>query len=256
MSTRPHAEPASIWTQPEPGARKPRLSRARIARAALRLADAEGLEAASMRRVASALGAGTMTLYHYVRTREDLLALMEDALMGETLVRRLPTHWRDALAAIARKTRAVFVRHPWVMGSMSHAAMGPNAVRHVEQSLAALATTSLDGAAKIEVLSLVDDFVFGHALRASNGAHEGAAELARSPRAAGPHIDALARDVQAWKKVHGARRSGEAFERGLDALLAGIADRFVDRTRRGRSRGKNVSPRARPTPRRRTRAPR
>jgi AcrR family transcriptional regulator len=208
------------------------LSRTKIARAALALADAEGLEAASMRRVASTLGAGTMTLYHYVRTREDLLALMDDALMGETLVPRLPKNWRDALAAIARRTRAVFVRHPWVISSMRYESMGPNAVRHVEQSLAALASTSLRAASKLEVLSLVDDFVFGHAVRAAHGAHEAAVAFTTSAlaRASFPQIDALVRNEKAWKKSLAARHSGEAFERGLDALLAGIATRFVSQS--------------------------
>lgn len=65
-----------ISLRPEPGERKPRLTRDRIAEAALAIADRAGFEAVSMREVAGRLGAGTMTLYHYVRTKDDLVALM------------------------------------------------------------------------------------------------------------------------------------------------------------------------------------
>ena len=106
-----------IWLRPEPAERKPRLTRDKIALAALFIADRAGFEAVSMREVASQLGAGTMTLYHYVRTKDDLVALMDDALMAEVLVpeRELPKGWREQLAAIARRTRAVYTRHPWAL---------------------------------------------------------------------------------------------------------------------------------------------
>src|SRR5262249_22635960 len=104
-----------IWARPEPGARRARLTREQIATVALALADAEGVEALSMRRVAAELGVGTMTLYYYVETKDELLALMNDSMMGEILVPddELPTEWRPALEAIAQRSRAAFRRHPW-----------------------------------------------------------------------------------------------------------------------------------------------
>src|SRR5919199_3069026 len=78
--------PGPIWTRPEPGQRKPRFTREQLAAAALAIADEEGLDAVTMRRVADALGAGTMTLYHYVQSKDELLILMADAMMGELLV--------------------------------------------------------------------------------------------------------------------------------------------------------------------------
>ncbi|MBX5483044.1 MAG: helix-turn-helix transcriptional regulator [Myxococcaceae bacterium] len=103
-----------IWARPDPGARQPRFTRQRIAAAALEIADKEGFEAVSMRRIADALGAGTMTLYHYVRTKDELVALLDDALMAEILVPEdeLSDHWQEALTTIARRTRKVFIRHP------------------------------------------------------------------------------------------------------------------------------------------------
>src|SRR6476620_10056298 len=58
-----------IWARPEPGERRPAYTRERIAETAIAIADAEGFDAVSMRRIASELGAGTMTLYYYVRTK-------------------------------------------------------------------------------------------------------------------------------------------------------------------------------------------
>jgi AcrR family transcriptional regulator len=78
-----------------------------------------------MRRIAAELGAGTMTLYHYVGSKHDLFALMEDAIMGDLLVvdGELPTDWRQALTAIARRARDTFRRHPWALTGMRGAGL-------------------------------------------------------------------------------------------------------------------------------------
>ncbi len=158
---------APIWARPAPGARRPRLTRERIAEVALAIADSEGFEAISMRRVAEELGAGTMTLYHYMRTKDDLLALMEDALMAEALVPvdELPSDWREALSAIARRSRDAFARHPWALQAVQSAQLGPNGMRHIEQSLAAVSTAPLGPAEKVALCGVIDDFVFGFVLR-------------------------------------------------------------------------------------------
>src|SRR4051812_9203261 len=118
---------APIWAVAAPGSRKPRFSREQIAKTALEIADAEGFEALSMRRVGGELGAGTMTLYHYVRTKEDLLALVEDALTGETAdaCDPLPKAWRPALKKIATATRATYLRHAWALRSLGDMRIGP-----------------------------------------------------------------------------------------------------------------------------------
>jgi AcrR family transcriptional regulator len=229
-----------IWMRPEPGDRKPRFTREKIAEAALAIADRDGFEAVSMREVASKLGAGTMTLYHYVRTKDDLVALMDDALMGEVLVpdAELPSDWREALSAIARRTRAIYVRHPWALLAMQGARPGPNGMRHFEQCLAAVAHTSFDTATKLQLLGIIDDFVFGHALRAGEAAAPAErdvaadiAEFAKRQLETGqyPHTAALFGDMkarQAFERM--AAFSGEAqrFELGLAALLDGAEQRL------------------------------
>jgi AcrR family transcriptional regulator len=163
----PRRLPGSIWLRPEPTRRQPSFSRRQIAEAALAIADTEGFEQVSMRRVAARLRAGTMTLYYYVRTKDDLVALMDDLLMEQVLVpsTEFSKGWREAISAIARKTRAVFMRHPWALVSLRSAPPGPHAMEHFEQCLTALADAPLAPADKLVLLSCVDDLVFGSALR-------------------------------------------------------------------------------------------
>jgi AcrR family transcriptional regulator len=145
--------------------KKSRLSREKIASAALAIADSEGFSAVSMRRVAQELNVGTMSLYHYVKTKDDLIAVMDDALMGEALLPSIPEGWQHALMEIATRTHALFLRHPWALSAMLTAPPGLNAMRHMEQCLKALAKTRMTSEQKLTLLAMIDDFVFGHALR-------------------------------------------------------------------------------------------
>jgi AcrR family transcriptional regulator len=245
--SRPRSE-LPIWLRPEPAGRKPRFSREAIARAALAIADEDGFDAVSMRRIAEKLGAGTMTLYYYVHTKADLIALMDDELMGEILVPvgTLPRDWRAALAAIARRTRDVFRRHPWALLAMQGAVPGPNGARHFEQCLEALSQTPFDRRTKLELLALVDDFVFGHTLRAAE-AHStlrqdadqevrGAIRawaLEQYEKGALPHTRVFfGQDdpEKAIAEVAGIDDDEGRFERGLATLLDGVAKE--DRARR------------------------
>ncbi|HEY2665106.1 MAG TPA: TetR/AcrR family transcriptional regulator C-terminal domain-containing protein [Candidatus Binataceae bacterium] len=194
--------------------RKSQLSREKIAVVALAIADKEGFQAVSMRRVARELKVGTMSLYYYVNTKDDLIAVMDDALMAEALLPSLPKDWRRAMVDIAKRTHSVFIRHPWALAAMLSAPPGFNAMRHMEQCLEALAGTPMTKKQKITLLATVDDFVFGHALReaatdATIDMEFAAAQLATSafPRLAevfgGGFIDA----------------HKDRFEQGLWALL-------------------------------------
>jgi AcrR family transcriptional regulator len=243
-------EPQSIWQRPEPGARRAAYTREQIAETAIKIADAEGFGAVSMRRVAAELGAGTMTLYHYVRSKDELIALIDDAIMGELLIPddEMPSSWREALAEIARRTRDAFLRHPWSFDIPQGQEGGPNGMRHFEQSLAAVSGTGLDRLDQLEVVALIDDYVFGFALR-TNTARASAgpdpAELADEwgeairdrvdslPADEFPHLkrffaDRDPRDVlqDMFETVLGESR----FERGLELLLDGI-ERRIERAR-------------------------
>jgi AcrR family transcriptional regulator len=230
-----------IWARPEPSARAPRFSRERIAAAALEIADAEGIDAVSMRNVAARLGAGTMTLYNYVQTKDELFAIMDDALMAEVVVPdgELPAGWREATAVIARRTWAVLTRHPWAVTLRQGPPIGPNAMYHFEQSLAALSGTGLSNAARFDMLAVVDAYVFGSALRAAQT--HGRAETGRADveaiiaygmgqLATGrfPHTSALLggrdpREPDVGGPPTDAAGIAAQFERGLQAVLDGVA---------------------------------
>ena len=221
-------------------ARDPRVGRARgrpapltrddLVRAALAIADAEGFEAVSMRNVARSLGVGAMTLYSYVASKDDLLDLVFDELMGElVLPEPLPDDWREALSAIARRTRDVWLRHPWIAASIAErSGFGPNALRHVEQSLAAIDGLGLDGADALAVLSAVDDYALGHTMRrvlqVADRREEDRAVMEAywaDMLASGefPRLAAMAE--HSWELDH-----DERFERGLRWVLDGIAARY------------------------------
>src|SRR5580698_6623577 len=114
-------EATLIWLRPEPSGRKPRFTRAEIARTAIGIADAEGFDAVTMKRIAAELGAGTMTLYYYVRNKADIVALMQDAIMADVLIpsEEFPAGWRERMSAIARRTRQVLMAHPWSLSSLN-----------------------------------------------------------------------------------------------------------------------------------------
>jgi AcrR family transcriptional regulator len=164
---------------------KVQLSRETIAVAALAIADAEGFDAVSMRRVAQELNVGTMSLYYYVKTKNDLIAVMDDALMSVALLESVPKNWKRAITEIAIRTHTMFLRHPWALVSMQSAPPGINAMRHMEQCLEALAKTSMTSKQKLTLLAMVDDFVFGHVLREAASEKEVDLEFATAQIATG-----------------------------------------------------------------------
>jgi AcrR family transcriptional regulator len=236
-----------IWARDEPGARRPRYTREQIAAAALAVADAEGIEAVSMRRVAAELGAGTMTIYHYVRTKGELLDLMDDAIMAEVLVPNgeLASGWREALTQIATRSRDAFSRHAWAMEGLRGSQGGPNSLKHFEQTLAAVAPLELPLEQKLELVLIVDDYVFGYVLRASEAAselehldaHESHLLYMATLLESGeyPHTADVFRDhdlVSGFALMVDAFRNPNRFDHGLERLLDGI-EAWVGRTAGG-----------------------
>jgi AcrR family transcriptional regulator len=234
-----------IWSRPEPAGRRAPHSRADIAAAAIAVADAEGIDAVSMRRVARELGLGTMSLYHYVRNKHELIDLVSDAILGRQLVdeAELKKGWRPALRAIAIATRLNFERHPWILGAMQprpRQVPGPNSLRHFDQSVAAVVDVDVDLPTKMEIVALIDDYVFGFSLRAylaglehrveetepgwmqavfdymavelETGAYPNVERIVEANRAAGGKDE----DLPAMALDEG------RFERGLERLLDGI----------------------------------
>ncbi|HEY3722806.1 MAG TPA: TetR/AcrR family transcriptional regulator C-terminal domain-containing protein [Acidimicrobiia bacterium] len=224
-----------LWTRDEPGARRPRFTRDDIAQAAMRIADTEGFDALSMRRLAVELDAGTMTLYHYVRTKDEVLTLLLDAVMAEVVLgpdEPMPASWREAMTTIAERSRASVQRHAWILDIADEPALGPNAVRHFDQSLEAVASLPISLAEKIDIVSAVDEYVFGFCLSARDGRHAddadtGMIEYVESLVATGeyPQLAALAAEYgldAAWEQIEEHRRDPDRFARNLRRLLDGI----------------------------------
>ncbi|GGU85724.1 TetR family transcriptional regulator [Streptomyces filipinensis] len=173
-------DPEQLWLRPAEHrrGRRPSFSREAIVAAAVTLADAEGLDAVTMRRVAAEVGAGVMSLYSYAPDKETLLELMIDHVSGELTVTHPPSgDWRADLKAVAHLQRAHMLRHPWLPAALSTRRVpGPRTLAFLEHALAVLRPTGLDGAAKLEVFAQLTAFVAGHV------AHETAqAAVSRSP---------------------------------------------------------------------------
>ncbi|HSS33384.1 MAG TPA: TetR/AcrR family transcriptional regulator [Solirubrobacterales bacterium] len=224
-----------VWMREEPSARRSTHTRAEIAAAALEIADAEGFDAVSMRRVAQKLDAGTMTLYHYVANKDELITLMVDAVMSELLVPddELADDWRTAMTQIAIRTRDAFAAHRWTLDRLGDRGPGPNGMRHFEQSLRAVAGLGLDDQLVFELIGQLDDYVFGYALREAQ-------ELEEHERGWPPEVleffqreidtgnyplirEFLGDDADAGvERVQELLGKDGRFERGLNRLLDGI----------------------------------
>jgi AcrR family transcriptional regulator len=125
--------------------RREPISRDAIVTAAVGLLDREGLSALSMRRLADELGTGAASLYWHVGSKDGLLDLVMDEIIGEGKIPDPdPPHWQEQLKQVARDQRATILRHPWVVRvSIGRIPMGPNALRYSERVLAILRAAGL-----------------------------------------------------------------------------------------------------------------
>lgn len=222
-----------VWTRSAPGSRKPRFSRAEIAAVAISIADAEGFEAVSMRRIATELGAGTMTLYHYVRTKDELLEILVDALLGEVVLldpARLPRDWKAAITMIATRSRDAIRRHPWVLDLAEMPGIGPNALRHMDQSLQALSSLDAPLELKLDLVTAVDEYVYGFCLHERQDAAEAHPREVQeylvsqvNPREH-PALAGLMEELgdELWPRVERHLSATGRFERNIERLLAGF----------------------------------
>ncbi|MEU9203600.1 TetR/AcrR family transcriptional regulator [Streptomyces sp. NPDC048332] len=156
------AVPEVIWARPERAGRgpKPAFSRADIAAAAVRIADAEGLDAVSMRKVAAELGCGTMSLYNYVPRKEDLHELMLDAVGAGYEYPDPSGDWRADLLALAHQARGMMHRHTWVPRLMSPVyGFSPNALRYLEYALSCLDGVDARFGQKMELIAMLNGVV-------------------------------------------------------------------------------------------------
>ncbi|MDY7101604.1 MAG: TetR/AcrR family transcriptional regulator [Actinomycetota bacterium] len=141
------------------------LSAEEIVAEAIAVADTEGLDGLSMRKVAERLGRSPMSLYTYVPGKAELLDVMVDRVMAELVgTDPLDGGWRAAVERSARATWAMYERHPWVLRvGRSRAAFGPNELDVYEERLRQLDGLGLSGAEMVRIVVVVDGFVRGSA---------------------------------------------------------------------------------------------
>jgi AcrR family transcriptional regulator len=155
------------------------LSRDLILHKAISLADREGLHGLSMRRLARDLDAGAMTLYHYIKGKDELLEGMVDLVFGEI---ELPTgdDWKAAIRRRCCSARDVLVRHPWAINLMESLTQpGPTNLRHREAFVACLRGGGFDIRTTVHANWILDSYVYGFALQEVNLPFETAEELAQ-----------------------------------------------------------------------------
>lgn len=203
------------------------LSPEAIVAAAIRLADAEGLEAVSIRRVAAEIDARAMSLYDHFASKQDLLVAMADEGVGEMLASRpLPSAWREAVAVSARKMYAAYARHPWMLFVHTERARpGPNGVKIAKQMARGLSTLPLEHEDVWQVQGIVNDYVIGYAFRivGTVNPEDMEAAIAASDVGEYPELATLPDNLRA-------RPSIERFELGLETVLDGVERRFLDRS--------------------------
>jgi AcrR family transcriptional regulator len=158
--------PELVWTRerPQPSRRAPSVEQF-VARA-VAIADADGLAAVTMRRVATELGSGTASLYRYLTSRDELLDLMVDAVWGE-MEPPVPTgDWRADLTAVARRLRVALLRHPWLSGELTgRPSLGPNSLHHADAAIGAALALTPDVTLAVNVVDSVMAYVLGAVAR-------------------------------------------------------------------------------------------
>ncbi|MFD3517663.1 TetR/AcrR family transcriptional regulator [Streptomyces sp. NPDC058657] len=226
----PGTDPQRLWlgsgTSRSGRGRKPAFSRGVITAAAVALADAEGLEAVTMRRVAAEVGAGVMSLYSYAPDKETLLELMVDHVSGELAPAVEPSgDWRADLKAIGHLQRGLMHRHPWLPAALgTRRSLGPHSLAFLEHALAALRPTGLDGATKLEVFSQLTGFVAayaGHEI-AQSAATTDPGRLAAELR----YLAAVAADGRHPELA--AALAAPARPQSPDAMFTRFLDRLID----------------------------
>jgi AcrR family transcriptional regulator len=201
------------------------LSRERVLQAALRLADAGGIEALSMRKLAEELGVKAMSLYNHVTNKDDIVDGIVDQVVGEIEVPRLDTDWKTAMRRRAISAHTVLLRHPWsAIALMSRINVGPAMLRYVDATLGCLHEAGFSLEMADHAWNAMDSHIYGYTLQELNFPVEATAysETAESfmdyiPEAQYPYMHRLSLRV-ITRKYDGLHD----FEFGLDFILDGL----------------------------------
>ncbi|HJW62904.1 MAG TPA: TetR/AcrR family transcriptional regulator [Actinomycetes bacterium] len=217
----------STQTDPDAAPRAP-LTRQRVLRAAVALADRGGVGALSMRKLAQELGVEAMSLYHHVANKDDILDGIVDVVFGEIELPTGEAGWEAAMRRRAVSAREALRRHPWATGLMeSRRTPGPANIRHHDAVLGVLRNAGFPVELAAHAYSLLDSYIYGFALQeASLPFHtpEETAEVAQEimsafPADQYPHLAEIATE----HVLQPGYDYGNEFLYGLDLILDGLA---------------------------------
>lgn len=158
----PRPAPSPLATRRQARAPDQELTQERILHAAIGIADAEGLSALSMRRIAAELGVATMSLYRHVPTKDELVLLMADVVLGKAqLPEPPPPGWRTRLELVARHQWAIYHQHPWMARviSLTRPMPVPNGMAHTEWTIRAVDGLGLDPSTMLYVAVTIANYV-------------------------------------------------------------------------------------------------
>jgi AcrR family transcriptional regulator len=228
-----------LWGRQQPPARgpKPAITLTGIAEAAIRIADAEGLDAVSMQRIAGELPVTKMALYRYVPGKAELIAVMSDLAMGAP-----PAHpqqsWRAALQAWSMDLFDGFTRHPWLLlSTVGRRPVGPNEAAWLDRGVQALTATGLTGGEQLDSILVLAGHVRTIALQTVSmpGGSTGLTEEAFTTSFAalvGAEPDRFPSLAAALTSLEGSENQGLTF--GLDRILDGLEVLIQTRVKRAR----------------------
>jgi AcrR family transcriptional regulator len=207
------------------------LTKERIVEAAVALAQREGIEALTMRKLADELGVGAMSLYHYVPNKELLLCRMIDVVFGEIELPPPELEWRAAMRRRALSTREALNRHRWAVGLMeSQQTPGPNSARLHDAVLGCLREAGFSIELTIQAYSVLDAYIYGFALQEKSVPFEDAEGAAAVAEEQVQEYDAFAdypylAEVVAGHVAKVGYDFASAFEYGLDLVLDALEQR-------------------------------
>ncbi len=220
-----------IWEHLERHAKtgSPKLTVDRIVRLAMAVADREGLEALSMRRIAAELQSGVMSLYYYVPGKGELLDLLLDEAIGEMEIPlNTSRNWRKELRLLALRTRACLKRHTWALVLLhSRPAIGPNRLAQTDYALGILSPLGLDHKTVWRAIGSFYLYILGSVALELSEAHS--LRRAGFDRMGQRYLEKLFASGRYTylARYHAAGSpplpDDETFEAGLDLVLEGIA---------------------------------
>jgi AcrR family transcriptional regulator len=212
----------------QPGAEgRAQLTRERVVSAAVELADRDGIESLSMRKLAQELGVEAMSLYTHVRSKNDLLGALADVVIGQIPVSVDGGDWRASLRQMALAARTVMLRHPWAPRAIeAQTAPGPAALRYINTLLGVLREGGFTVAQAHHALHIIGSRALGFSQDLFDDSGElepEAAEfLAKQLSASHPYIVEMALAVSHGGPLGPCDDDGE-FEFALDFILDGLA---------------------------------